>query len=404
MITTSYPRYPGDEAGQFIEGIARGVVGLGHEVDVVFPHHPLFRREDEAGLRFHPYRYAPTARLELWGYGQSLEADVRVRMLAYLATPLAARALRSSVKQLLGSERYDLVHAHWLVPNAALVAGVVRARRLPFVVSLHGSDVFLAERSRPARALANRALRAAGAVTACSSDLHRRVLNLDVDPDIVRTVPYGVDADLFSPDAGLDGTREALGARRDSMLVFAVGRMAEKKGFAYLVDAATMLEGASVVIAGDGDLRAELEQRATALGAPVSFPGRLDRDGVRRALAAADVVVVPSVVDTAGNVDGLPNVLLEALASGRPVVGAATGGIPDVLQDDVNGLLVPPRDAPALAGAIRRLLSEPATRERLARAARRSAVEDLSWEATARAFDESYAQAAGLRPGVTSEP
>jgi glycosyltransferase involved in cell wall biosynthesis len=403
MITTSYPRFPGDVAAPFIEAIARGVVARGHEVDVVLPHHSLLRREDEPGLRFHPYRYAPTAGLELWGYGQSLEADVRVRKLTYLATPPAALSLRRSVKQRLNSERYDLVHAHWLVPNAALAAGTVRARGLPFVISLHGSDLFIAERSRPARALANRALRVAGAVTACSGDLHRRVLSLDVDPAIVRTVPYGVDADLFTPEAVADGTREALGAR-DGMLVFAVGRMAEKKGFAYLVEAATMVEGASVVIAGDGDLRAELEQRATALGAPVSFPGSLDRDGVRRALAAADVVVVPSVVDTAGNVDGLPNVLLEALASGRPVVGTAAGGIPDVLEDDVNGLLVPPRDAPALAGAIRRLLSEPATRARLARAARRSAVEDLSWEATARAMDESYARAADAGSGITSEP
>jgi glycosyltransferase involved in cell wall biosynthesis len=102
------------------------------------------------------------------------------------------------------------------------------------------------------------------------------------------------------------------------------------------------------------------------------------------------------VVDRAGNVDGLPNVLLEALAAGRAVVATRVAGIPDVVRDGENGLLVPERDPEALAKALARLRGEPELRCRLAAAARRTAEETLTWGAAVRAFEEVYAQAAAL--------
>jgi len=110
------------------------------------------------------------------------------------------------------------------------------------------------------------------------------------------------------------------------------------------------------------------------------------------------VGVVPSVVDRAGNVDGLPNALLESLAAGRAVLATRAGGIPDVVRHEENGLLVAEKDAEALAMSLRRLIREPLTRARLGEAARREAVERLSWEAAARRFEECYVQAAALDP------
>jgi glycosyltransferase involved in cell wall biosynthesis len=283
-----------------------------------------------------------------------------------------------------------------LVPNAALVADLAASAGVPLVVSLHGSDVFLAEHLRPARALARGALRAAGAVTACSADLARRALALGARAERTRVVPYGVDVEAFTPRAGAAEARRALGVEGDEFLVLALGRLVEKKGFAYLVDAAAELTGARVVIAGEGDLRPALEARARGRGAAVTLAGNLDRGQLARALAAADAVVVPSIVDRAGNVDGLPNALLEALAAGRPVVATRVAGIPEVVEDDVNGLLVPQRDAGSLAAALARLAREPATRARLGAAARLTAETRLTWSAVARALEECYAQAAAL--------
>ena len=396
MVTSSYPKFPGDVTAPFVESIARSVAERGHAVDVVLPHHPDLRRDGVEPVRFFPYRYAPLERWSLWGYAQSLRSDVRVRPAAWLLAPAAAWALRSAASTRLRETRYDVVHVHWVVPSAALILDIVRAHHAPLVVSLHGSDVFLAERLAPARALARRALRGAGAVTACSGDLRDRAIRLGAAPERTRTVPYGVDADAFSPDLPSAGFRSRLGVPEGALLVLALGRLVEKKGFASLVDAAAQVPGVRVVIAGDGDLRGELENQARAQGAPVTFTGALDRADAARALAAADVVAVPSVVDRAGNVDGLPNVLLEGLASGRAVVATRVAGIPDVVEDGVNGLLVPPDDAPALAAALRRLAADPQARARLGQEARRRALLGLTWRSAGRAFEECYAQAAAL--------
>jgi glycosyltransferase involved in cell wall biosynthesis len=396
MVTSSYPKFPGDVTAPFVESIARGVAERGHAVDVLLPHHPDLRRDGAEPVRFFPYRYAPREDWNLWGYAQSLRADVRVRAAAWLLAPLVAGALRAAVSERMRERRYDVVHAHWVVPNAALIVDIVRAHRAPLVVSLHGSDVFLAERLAPARALARRALRAAGAVTACSADLHARGVRLGSPADRTRTVPYGVDTAAFSPGQPSPGLRRLWGVPEGALLVLGVGRLVEKKGFAFLVEAAARAPGVHVVIVGEGDLRDELDRRARALASPVTFAGTLERADLARALAEADVLAVPSVVDRAGNVDGLPNAMLEGLATGRAVVASRVAGIPDVVEDGVNGLLVPPGDADALAAALRALAADPAARERLGREARRRAEDRLSWRSAARAFEESYVQAAAL--------
>ena len=395
MVTSSYPKFPGDVTAPFIESIAEAVAERGHGVDVLLPHHPELRRPP-GRVRFFPYRYAPRDALAVWGYASSLEADVRVKPLVYALLPLVALALRAELSRRLTAVRYDVVHAHWVVPNAALGFDIVRAHGVPLVISLHGSDVFLAERLWPARVLARAAFAAAGAVSACSTELAGRAERLGADPSRTHVVPYGVDVAAFAPRAADPALRARFAIPQDALLVVGVGRLVEKKGFRFLVEAAARVRGVHLLLVGDGDLRGGLEAEARRLGAPVTFAGALEREEVQCVLAAADVVAVPSVVDSAGNVDGLPNVLLEALASGRPVVASAVAGIPDVVESGVNGVLVEPADPAALAAAIEALARDPETRVRLGRAARERAARALGWERDANTFEGMYAEAAAL--------
>ena len=396
MVTSSYPKFPGDVTAPFIEAIARGVAARGHAVDVVLPAHPQLARPPGEPVRFFPYAYAPRPQWSRWGYAESLRSDVSLRGIAWAVAPLAALALRAAVAGRLAERRYDVAHVHWVVPNAALVADILSAHGTPAVVSVHGSDVFVAEKLWPARVLARRALRRAGSVTACSADLLERTRRLGAPAARSRVVPYGVDLASFSPEASGAGIRALLGVPDHVFLVLGVGRLVEKKGFSYLVEAMARLGGAHLAIAGEGDLRRELAGQASAAGVVLHLPGALQRAAVAAALAAADVVAVPSVVDRAGNVDGLPNVLLEALAAGKPVVASRVAGIPDVVEHGRNGLLVPEKDPEALAGALERLRRDPETRRLLGAEARRRAEQRLSWEAAARTFEECYAQASAL--------
>lgn len=397
MVTSSYPLHPGDGTAPFIEEIARGAVRRGHAVDVVLPEHPRLARPAEPGLAFFPYRYAPTKRFAVWGYAQSLVADTKLRLELPLVAPLAALGLRRAVAARLRAARYDVAHLHWVIPNAALVTGALWRAGVPQVVSLHGSDVFMAERVGFLGDLAARAFHRAGAVTACSGDLRRRAVALGAPGERTRTVPYGVDAALFAPRAPDPELRRALGAQAGELLVFAFGRLVEKKGLRFLVEAAARTDhGCAFVIAGDGSLREALEGQARAAGARVHFTGALGREQIAAALAVADVVAVPSVIDSAGNVDGLPNALLEALAAGAAVVASRVAGIPDVVEDGENGLLVPAGDGAALAAAIARLAQDAPLRARLAEEARRRARTQLTWDAAALAFEECYARAQAL--------
>jgi len=396
MVTSSYPKFSGDVTAPFLESIAHGVAARGHAVDVVLPYHPLLRRDAGEPVRVFPYPYAPFESWNLWGYAQSLEADVHIKPLMFALVPFVAAALRNELATRLLARRYDVVHVHWVVPNGVLVRGVLKAHGVPVVVSLHGSDVYVAARKPWMRGLTRATFEDAGVITACSEELRTRAVAIGSPAARTCTVPYGVDVHAFSPDARTEGIRERLGVRSDAFLVLAVGRFVEKKGFVHLIEAVAKTGGVELVLVGDGDLRGPLETRARELGLRAHFPGFLDRAATAAALAAADVVVVPSVVDRGGNVDGLPNTLLEAMACGRPVVASRVAGIPDVVDDDRNGLLVPEKDPAALAAALRRLVREPETRERLGQAARRDAVDRLSWEATARRFEECYVQAAAL--------
>src|SRR5262249_26791365 len=126
--------------------------------------------------------------------------------------------------------------------------------------------------------------------------------------------------------------------------------------------------------------------------------GQLARDRAACYIGAADVYVVPSIRDQGGNVDGLPNVLLESMAAARPIVASRVAGIPEVVTDGEHGLLIPERDPDALAVAITGLLDDRALAQRLGAAARRRILDELTWDATAERFEAVYRQAVSRMP------
>jgi glycosyltransferase involved in cell wall biosynthesis len=290
-----------------------------------------------------------------------------------------------------------------VLTGGALLA--VAPGRLPLVISLHGSDVYVAERHRLAGLSARRVFSRADWVTACSDDLRRRAVALGAEAGRTEVLPYGVDVTRFHPDPRARAVcRAALGIADEDAVLFTAGRLVRKKGFEYLIEAAAMLRDRSpslqVLIAGAGDLERDLRARARAAGVAerVRFLGIVRQTEMPQYLAAADIIVVPSVRDEAGNVDGLPNVVMEALASGTPLVTTLAGGIGEVAAHDRNALVVPERDAAALGGAIERLLGDPPLRKRLGGQARQDARQEHGWERVAERFERAYERAQSRRP------
>jgi glycosyltransferase involved in cell wall biosynthesis len=395
MVATSYPRFPGDGIGSFMEPIAKGVAARGHEVHLVAPWHPAITRgKAEDGVVFHFFHYAPVASMNVFGYASGLRADTEVKGAAWAVAPLALAAGSFKAWRVASKRRATVMHGHWVVPGGVM-ANLARGS-LPLVVSVHGSDVFLAERRATVRRAARRVFRQAARVTACSEDLRVRSIALGAEASRIETVPYGVDSVRFAPSPdGRAATRRAL-QLGDGPVVFSAGRLVRKKGFEHLIDAAGQLAasqpGVRVLIAGDGDLRDELMSRArsTGSGQIVRFLGAQPQDEVARLMAAADVIAVPSVKDDAGNVDGLPNFALEAMASATPIVSTTAGGLAQVMADGVTARVVPERDSAALARAISGLLTQPDAARRLGAAARVRVTRDFGWARVAERFEALY--------------
>ena len=404
MLTTSYPLYPGDTTAPFIEELAAHIADLGHEVALALPAHPRLRRgPKERGVSLYPFHYAPgMPRLQVWGYASSLSGDVGLKGAAYAAAPLALVASTIATARLVRRLRPDLVVAHWVIPNGPPAALIARLTGRPLVVSLHGSDVFLAERKALIGQGARSVFGTAAAVTACSPDLATRAARLGANPAKIATIPYGVDPARFHPTTTDEraAVRRDLGLRDEERLILTGGRLVHKKGIDVAIDAfaTATVQGAGaarLVIFGYGDLQDELMVQVARLGLAerVIFAGKIERDRLPVLFAAADLFLLPSVHDHAGNVDGLPNTLLEAMATGLPIIASNVVGVPTVIDDGVEGLLVPERDVAALGAAITTLVRDPARATALGAAARRRVERELTWPQIAQRYLAVYREA-----------
>ncbi len=396
MLTSSYPKFPGDVTAPFIEAIAQNTQKLGHEVSVLMPYNPELRRQSqENGVKLYQYRYAPFKSWNIWGYASSLEGDVRVRKLVYLLLPFVLFSSFWQMWKLTRLERFAMIQAHWVIPNAPVAILIGLLRHIPVVISLHGSDVYIAEKIKPVGWVAHWGFGRAAAVTASSPDLLQRAqkLGATTDPTRAAVIPYGADPTAFcAPEIPREVLREQLGFLPEEKVLFCIGRLVYKKGFEYAIRALPLLlkkyPRIKLVIAGKGDLRAELEQVALAAGvAPqVRFEGVVPHNKVAEYLAGCDIFLLPSVVDDKGNVDGLPNTLMEALAAGKPVIASSIGGVSLVVTDRQNGRLVPQRDPQALAAAVLELLASPELQTQYGRAGREKVVQELNWTEITRRY------------------
>ena len=341
-----------------------------------------------------PYRYSPRRSWTPWGYSESLEAGVKIRRRLYALAPLVLLSALRSSRSLVAREHFDLVNAHWVVPNGPIGALIARRHNLPLVISLQRSDISVAQQSGWIGRLARSSLprrRRHGAERGSP-----RARQAAWAKGHLELIPYGADADAFVADSALAlRIRERLGLDSGHTVVCGVGRFVHWKGFEYLIEAfakaSVVFPDVRLVFVGDGDLRKDLEARARSLGVSqtVTFAGMASRNEMPGYLAAADIVVVPSI-HYEGYVDGLPNVALEAMAAGKPLVATRVGGLPQLVQSGENGLLIDERDSDALTAAIVTLARDPDLRSRMGESGRLLIRDSMNWDTVAARFESVY--------------
>jgi glycosyltransferase involved in cell wall biosynthesis len=331
VLTTSYPRHPGDTAGTFVADAVEQLRRAGVEVRVVSPQ---------------DFRHFGIA------YGHGVVANLRRRPWLVLLVPLMLASFRRAARR--AAREADLLHAHWL-PAGLVALGCGR----PVVVQLWGTDVEIA-RNFPR--LARLALRRASVVVCPSRALAEEARRLGAAEPLV--IPSGVE---LPPRPGPEA---------EPPEILYVGRLSPEKGILDLVEAA---RGLPLVVAGDGPLR----------DAVPSALGFVPHDRIGPLYERAAVVCCPS------HREGFGMACAEAMAHARPVVASAVGGLLDLVVDGETGLLVPPGDVQALRAALERLLADPDLRRRMGEAGRARIEQHFGWPAVVDGLLGAYARALG---------
>lgn len=264
-------------------------------------------------------------------------------------------SIRSAVAREVHEFQPDVILAYFAYPYGFAAVHLGRMFNLPVVISCRGSDINYMSKPRLQGRMIASSLHACRRVFVMSEEMKKRVLSFGLDPSRVEVVSNGVDAERFKPEDRAQA-RQALGIDQEARVLVCVSRLSHEKGIDVLIDAVAKLKdaGTRLYVIGDGVERASLASQIHSAGLSERVYLALTRphSEIPQWLAAADVAVLPS------RSEGMPNAVLEALASGRPVVATAVGGTQELIDNPALGTLVPPGDAGALAHALHAALND----------------------------------------------
>ena len=329
LITGStFPRWEDDTEPRFIFDYADAMTKY-YDVTVLVPVAPGAKdRERMSNINVLRYHYFPIHKWETLCYPGAIVPRIKEKKIRLFLVPFLFLSLYCHLKKIL--PKYDIVHAHWLIPQ-----GIVQSffKHKPYIVTGHGGDVTSLNKGL-FRRLKIRCLKNASHVTVVSEHLKKRVQELGpgINPSVIS---MGVNTKNFGQQYRISNYF----GQGDKKVVLFVGRLAEKKGVTYLIEAMKQID-AVLVIVGDGPLRGELQSQAKQLeGNKVQFLGGKTHEELKTIYASSDIFAAPSVTAKDGDQEGFGLVMLEAMASGLPVVANDSGGISQLIENGVNGLL-----------------------------------------------------------------
>jgi len=346
---TCYPTYGG--SGVVATELGLELAARGHEVHFISYAVPVRMTEASERIHFH---------------------EVEVMDYPLFDHPPYALALATQMYNVAASEPLDLLHVHYAIPHsvsAYLARAMLRPRRVPFVTTLHGTDITLVGIDRSYLPITRFSIEESNAVTAISEYLRQMTLKeFDVHRPI-EMIPNFVNCDVFQPAKG-NSRREEFAPGNEKVLVH-LSNFRPVKRVPDVIEIFALVRKeipAKLLMIGDGPDRATAEWMVhqNGLASAVTFLGKQSQ--VQELLNCADLMLLPSDLESFGLA------VLEAMACGVPAVCSRVGGVPEVVRDGVEGYLVTPRDTKTMAARALEILTDPGRQERMGKAARERAL------------------------------
>lgn len=349
LITGStFPRWESDTEPRFILDYAKAMSRF-YDVTVLVPA-AIGAKDNEIleGIKVKRFHYFPIHRLETLCYPGAIVPRIKQKKIRIVLVPFLIISMFLSLRKICRD--FDFIHSHWLIPQG-IVQSFIKTPN--YIVTGHGGDV-TSLNNFFIKKLKIRTLEKAAKITVVSADLYEHVQKMYPNKK-TSVISMGCDTRQF---ASQKRTNNYFG-QNDKKVVLFVGRLAEKKGVTYLIEAIKDVENAILVIVGKGELETELREQAKELGERIIFWGPRTHQELPEIYASADVFVVPSITSRNGDKEGFGLVIIEAMSSGVPVVASKSGGICDIIQNNVNGLLCEEKSVRQLADNINSVLNDP---------------------------------------------
>jgi len=383
ILATGYPRWKGDFSNVYLHRLAKSLVKRGVEVHVVSPHtHGLKKEEIMDGVFIHRFQYLYPSNLQDLAYFPGMPEKIKT-IKGKIQVPFFMLSMIKKLLDIVKRYEIDVINAHWAIPPGFIATFTRRLHGKPVLITLYGAELWpvIKNNSRIMKLFISYALNAAEKVVGISDATCNAGKEISERKDI-EILPDGIDTETFNPK--IEGEQIKKRHKVKSFMIFSSGRFVERKGFKYLLEAMPFIlkefPDVKSILGGDGPEKGNLEDTVNKLQLKenVIFTGFIPDEYFPKYMKAADIFVLPSIVDGRGDTEGSATILLEAMACGTPVIGTKVGGIPYTIKDGLGGFLVEQKDSKQLAEKILMLLKDEEKRKRMGRAGHRYVTQKYS--------------------------
>ena len=391
VLTTTFPRWRNDSTPSFVFDLS-SLLSKKYNIAVLAPHaYRAAKNESIGNLKVARFSYFLPWKYQKIAYGAGILPNVKKSLLAKMQLPGFLASQINSAKKIIEKEKINIVHAHWLVPSGLIGALLKKKYKIPLIVTIHGSDLFPLK-NRFFRAMQQYVVKNADLITINSKIAQNELVSRF--PGIknkIKLIPMGIDTSTFRPK----NTKNKHKRYRNNKIILFVGRLNEQKGVEYLIKAmqnvASEVKNAKLLVIGEGDHKKHLENLAKSLeiGDYVEFLGSKPQTEIAGYYNLADIVVLPSATSKMGT-EAFGLVLVEAMACGACVMGSSSGGIKEIIKNNINGLIFQERNSGELSAKMIKLLKNQKLRNRLGRNGLAYARQNYKWDKISSKFLKLY--------------
>lgn len=386
LVTTStFPRWEGDSEPAFVFELSRRLADR-FDITVLAPRSPGSRKQENlAGLNVLRFAYFFNKWEDLANHGGGMLNRIRARRMNFFLVPFFLAGQLLALIRLLNKEDFDLIHAHWIVPQGLMViiARFLSGRKVSVVCTSHGGDLF-ALQGMCFKKLKQRVIQSCDVLAVVSSAMKQTVVDMGISDQRVKVMPMGVDLkNLFIPDPAV---------KRSSNEILFVGRLVEKKGLHVLVEAMPEILAkfpeVRLTVAGAGPMEKRIKKRVADLGlaGKVRFLGMVPQKKLPLLYSRAAMAVFPFVIAEDGDQEGLGLVVVEAMGCGCPVIASDLPALRDTVLHGRTGFLVDPGAPSLLAEGFIRAIENPEKINSLVSNARDHVLAKFDWSAAAKRY------------------